>query len=372
MQTQNAPFPLQQIIDEFGFEGEYIGYRVSNDGHINNTFVLDFKNADGSSTSYLVQLINTNVFKNPDELMENIVGVTGYLRNIVIERGGDPERECLRVFFTKDGKPYFRTENGECWRCYNFITGAHACQSIDDPKTFFNAAKAFGTFQCLLADYPSSTLHETIPNFHNTRSRFADFKKAVGDDLKGRTAGVQEEIDFVLSREGDTGILVDMLSNGELPLRVTHNDTKLNNVLLDEKTGLARSVLDLDTVMPGLSAYDFGDAVRFGASSAAEDETDLSKVFLRLDMYRAYLEGYLDACGHALTENEISVLPLGAKIITIELGMRFLKDYLDGDVYFKIDRPTQNLDRCRTQFKLVADMEAKWAEMARITKNGGK
>ena len=169
MQTQNAPFPLQQIIDEFGFEGEYIGYRVSNDGHINNTFVLDFKNADGSSTSYLVQLINTNVFKNPDELMENIVGVTGYLRNIVIERGGDPERECLRVFFTKDGKPYFRTENGECWRCYNFITGAHACQSIDDPKTFFNAAKAFGTFQCLLADYPSSTLHETIPNFHNTR-----------------------------------------------------------------------------------------------------------------------------------------------------------------------------------------------------------
>lgn len=176
MQTQNAPFPLQQIIDEFGFEGEYIGYRVSNDGHINNTFVLDFKNADGSSTCYLVQLINTNVFKNPDELMENIVGVTGYLRNIVIERGGDPERECLRVFFTKDGKPYFRTENGECWRCYNFITGAHACQSIDDPKTFFNAAKAFGTFQCLLANYPSSTLHETIPNFHNTRSRFADSK----------------------------------------------------------------------------------------------------------------------------------------------------------------------------------------------------
>ena len=216
MQTQNTPFPLQQIIDEFGFEGEYIGYRVSNDGHINNTFVLDFKNADGSSTSYLVQLINTNVFKNPDELMENIVGVTGYLRNIVIERGGDPKRECLRVFFTKDGKPYFRAENGECWRCYNFITGAHACQSIDDPKTFFNAAKAFGTFQCLLADYPSSTLHETIPNFHNTRSRFADFKKAVGDDLKGRAAGVQEEINFVLSREGDTGILVDMLERGEL------------------------------------------------------------------------------------------------------------------------------------------------------------
>ena len=366
MQTQNTPFPLQQIIDEFGFEGEYTGYRVSNDGHINNTFVVDFKNADGSDVSYLIQLINTNVFKNPDELMENIVGVTAYLRNIVIERGGDPERECLNVFFTKEGKPYFRTDDGECWRCYNFITDAHACQSIDDPKTFYNAAKAFGTFQCLLADYPSNTLHETIPNFHNTRSRFADFKKAVGDDLKGRAAGVRKEIDFVLSRESDTGILVDMLERDELPLRVTHNDTKLNNVLLDEKTGLARSVLDLDTVMPGLSAYDFGDAVRFGASSAAEDETDLSKVFLRLDLYRAFLEGYLDACGHALTENEISVLPLGAKIITIELGMRFLKDYLDGDVYFKIDRPTQNLDRCRAQLRLAADMEAQWPQMQQI------
>ncbi len=260
MQTQNTPFPLQQIIDEFGFEGKYTGYRVSNDGHINNTFVVDFKNADGSDVSYLVQLINTNVFKNPDELMENIVGVTAYLRNIVIERGGDPERECLNVFFTKEGKPYVRTDDGECWRCYNFITDAHACQSIDDPKTFYNAAKAFGTFQCLLADYPSNTLHETIPNFHNTRSRFADFKKAVGDDLKGRAAGVRKEIDFVLSRESDTGILVDMLERGELPLRVTHNDTKLNNVMFDNKTDEGICVIDLDTVMPGLSLYDSATA----------------------------------------------------------------------------------------------------------------
>ena len=185
-------------------------------------------------------------------------------------------------------------------------------------------------------------------------------------DACGRVREAGPELAFISAREQELGTLCRMLRSGALPLRVTHNDTKLNNVLLDEKTGLARSVLDLDTVMPGLSAYDFGDAVRFGASSAAEDETDLSKVFLRLDLYRAFLEGYLDACGHALTENEISVLPLGAKIITIELGMRFLTDYLDGDVYFKIDRPTQNLDRCRAQLRLAADMEAQWPQMQQI------
>ena len=301
------------------------------------------------------------------ELMENIVGVTGYLRNIVIERGGDPERECLRVFFTKDGKPYFRTENGECWRCYNFITGAHACQSIDDPKTFFNAAKAFGTFQCLLADYPSSTLHETIPNFHNTRSRFADFKKAVGDDLKGRAAGVQEEIDFVLSREGDTGILVDMLSNGELPLRVTHNDTKLNNVMFDNETDEGICVIDLDTVMPGLSLYDFGDSIRFGASTAAEDEKDLSKVNFDIELYKVYTEGYLSAAGKSLTDAEIEYLPFSSKLMTLECGMRFLGDYLNGDTYFRIDYPEHNLVRARTQFKLVEDMEKQMDEMKKVT-----
>lgn len=368
MQTQNTPFPLQQIIDEFGFEGEYTGYRVSNDGHINNTFVVDFKNADGSDVSYLVQLINTNVFKNPDELMENIVGVTAYLRNIVIERGGDPERECLNVFFTKEGKPYFRTDNGECWRCYNFITDAHACQSIDDPKTFYNAAKAFGTFQCLLADYPSNTLHETIPNFHNTRSRFADFKKAVGDDLKGRAAGVRKEIDFVLSRESDTGILVDMLERGELPLRVTHNDTKLNNVMFDNKTDEGICVIDLDTVMPGLSLYDFGDSIRFGASTAAEDEKDLGKVSFDIELYKVYTEGYLSAAGKSLTDAEIEYLPFSSKLMTLECGMRFLGDYLNGDTYFRTEYPEHNLVRSRTQFKLVEDMERQLDEMKKVTR----
>ena len=196
--------------------------------------------------------------------------------------------------------------------------------------------------------------------------RLRQFRAAIEADVCGRVKDVGPEIDFLLAREQELGTLCRMLAAGELPLRVTHNDTKLNNVLLDPQTGCAKCVLDLDTVMPGLSAYDFGDGVRFGASSAAEDEKDLDQVWLKLDMYQAFLEGYLDACGHALTPKEIEVLPLGAKIITAELAMRFLKDYLDGDVYFKIDYPTQNLDRCRTQLKLVADMEAKWPEMQRI------
>ena len=304
--------------------------------------------------------------------MENIVGVTGYLRNIVIERGGDPERECLRVFFTKDGKPYFRTENGECWRCYNFITGAHACQSIDDPKTFFNAAKAFGTFQCLLADYPSSTLHETIPNFHNTRSRFADFKKAVGDDLKGRAAGVQEEIDFVLSREGDTGILVDMLSNGELPLRVTHNDTKLNNILIDRDTREGICVIDLDTTMPGLSINDFGDSIRFGANHCLEDEQDLSKVNFDIQLYEVFTRSFLEGARGSLTPAELEYLPWGARLMTLECGLRFLTDYLDGDHYFHVSHPQQNLDRARTQMKLVKDMEEQFDAMAAVVAKYGK
>ncbi|MGN0544398.1 MAG: phosphotransferase enzyme family protein [Acutalibacteraceae bacterium] len=369
MQTQQYPFPLEKIIEEFGFEGEYIGYRTSNDGHINNTFVLDFKNADGSKTSYLVQLINTNVFKNPDELMENIVGVTSYLRNIIIERGGDPERECLTVFFTKDGAPYFRDNEGNCWRCYNFITDAHAYQSIDDPRTFYNAAKAFGMFQCMLAGYPSHTLHETIPNFHNTRSRLTDFKEAVSSDAKSRAAGAQREIDFVLAREADTGVLVDMLDRGELPLRVTHNDTKLNNVMFDNLTDEGICVVDLDTVMPGLSLYDFGDSIRFGANTAAEDEKDLDKVSLSLDLYKTYAEGYLASAGKSLTPAEIEYLPFAAKLMTLECGMRFLGDYLNGDTYFRTAYGDHNLVRCRTQLKLVAEMERHMDEMKKITQD---
>lgn len=367
MQEQQPTFPLEEIIKNFNIDGEYIGYYLSNDGHINNTFVLEFDDGLGKIKSYLLQLINTNVFKNPDELMENIVGVTEYLRKIVVDNGGDPERECLNVYFTSDGKPYYRDADGNCWRCYNFITGAHSCHSIDDPETFANAARAFGKFQCLLADYPSETLHETIPNFHNTLSRFADFEKAVSDNIAGRADSVRDEIDFVLARRNDAGVLVKLLEKGKLPLRVTHNDTKLNNVMFDNETDEGICVIDLDTVMPGLSLYDFGDSIRFGANTAAEDEKDLSKVSLSLPLYREYTAGYLSTAGQSLTPTEVEYLPFSAKLMTFECGMRFLTDYLNGDTYFRIAYDDHNLDRCRTQFRLVEDMERKMENMKAIT-----
>ena len=367
MQEQQPTFPLEEIIKNFNIDGEYIGYYLSNDGHINNTFVLEFDDGLGKIKSYLLQLINTNVFKNPDELMENIVGVTEHLRKIVVDNGGDPERECLNVYFTSDGKPYYRDADGNCWRCYNFITGAHSCQSIDDPETFANAARAFGKFQCLLADYPSETLHETIPNFHNTLSRFADFEKAVSDNVAGRADSVRDEIDFVLARRDDAGVLVKLLEKGKLPLRVTHNDTKLNNVMFDNETDEGICVIDLDTVMPGLSLYDFGDSIRFGANTAAEDEKDLSKVSLSLPLYREYTAGYLSTAGQSLTPTEVEYLPFSAKLMTFECGMRFLTDYLNGDTYFRIAYDDHNLDRCRTQFRLVEDMERKMEDMKAIT-----
>ena len=367
MQEQQPTFPLEEIIKNFNIDGEYIGYYLSNDGHINNTFVLEFDDGLGKIKSYLLQLINTNVFKNPDELMENIVGVTEHLRKIVVDNGGDPERECLNVYFTSDGKPYYRDADGNCWRCYNFITGAHSCQSIDDPETFANAARAFGKFQCLLADYPSETLHETIPNFHNTLSRFADFEKAVSDNISGRADSVRDEIDFVLARRDDAGVLVKLLEKGKLPLRVTHNDTKLNNVMFDNETDEGICVIDLDTVMPGLSLYDFGDSIRFGANTAAEDEKNLSKVSLSLPLYREYTAGYLSTAGQSLTPTEVEYLPFSAKLMTFECGMRFLTDYLNGDTYFRIAYDDHNLDRCRTQFRLVEDMERKMEDMKAIT-----
>ena len=367
MQEQQPAFPLEEIIKNFNIDGEYIGYYLSNDGHINNTFVLEFDDGLGKIKSYLLQLINTNVFKNPDELMENIVGVTEHLRKIVVDNGGDPERECLNVYFTSDGKPYYRDADGNCWRCYNFITGAHSCQSIDDPETFANAARAFGKFQCLLADYPSETLHETIPNFHNTLSRFADFEKAVSDNIAGRADSVRDEIDFVLARRDDAGVLVKLLEKGKLPLRVTHNDTKLNNVMFDNETDEGICVIDLDTVMPGLSLYDFGDSIRFGANTAAEDEKNLSKVSLSLPLYREYTAGYLSTAGQSLTPTEVEYLPFSAKLMTFECGMRFLTDYLNGDTYFRIAYDDHNLDRCRTQFRLVEDMERKMEDMKAIT-----
>ena len=354
-----------ELLAAFTFEGELENINQLHDGHINDTYVFDF-NDNGKKRRYLVQVLNTYVFKQPDALMNNVVGVTSHLRKAVIANGGDPERECLTVYPAKDGKPYYIDTEGRFWRCYNFIFNAHSCQSVESEEVFYNAAKAFGKFQQMLADYPGETLSETIPNFHNTKSRFADFKKAVADNLSGRADNVADEIAFVNARESDCSVLVDLLAAGELPLRVTHNDTKLNNVMFDNETNEGICVVDLDTVMPGLSLYDFGDSIRFGASTASEDEKDLSKVSMSLELFKTYTLGYLSTAGESLTAKEIEYLPFSAKIMTLECGMRFLGDYINGDVYFKTAYPEHNLDRCHTQFVLVADMERKMDEMKRI------
>ena len=353
---------LLKVGEAFRIPGPFFSYEEIKMGNVNHTYKVNYIRDDGSGMakikSYLVQRVNTYAFQRPLELMSNIDKVTEYIH------ANFPHVKCLHFHHTAERHNYLMDADG-FWRLSNYVPSV-TFNSCEDLEIVRSAGQAFGDFQMMLSKFDASSLYYTIEDFHNTRKRYATLKKDMAADPCGRVSEVREELDWLLSVEDEACKLTDLYEAGELPLRVTHNDTKLNNVLLDEKTGLARSVLDLDTVMPGLSAYDFGDAVRFGASSAAEDETDLSKVFLRLDLYRAFLEGYLDACGHALTENEISVLPLGAKIITIELGMRFLKDYLDGDVYFKIDRPAQNLDRCRAQLRLAADMEAQWPQMQQI------
>ncbi|HOD02759.1 MAG: N-acetylhexosamine 1-kinase [Firmicutes bacterium ADurb.Bin300] len=360
---------IKSIIVNFPFEGEFIDYYPVNNGHINDTFVIEFENKFGEINSFLLQKINVSVFKNPDELMKNILGVTDFLKKKIIKSGGDPDRECLTVIKTKDGQPFFYDERFGHWRCYNYISDSYSIDFISSPEVFMNAAKAFGKFQKMLSDYPIDTLYDTIPNFHNTSSRYADFINAVEQNLSGRLDTCLPEVEFAKARKADADVLVNLLNKGKLPLRVTHNDTKLNNVMFDKASGESICIVDLDTVMPGLSLYDFGDSIRFGANTAAEDERDLSKVSLDLELFELYVRGYLSQAGDSLTEREINYLPFSAKLMTYECGMRFLTDYINGDKYFRVHFPDHNLVRCRTQFALVADIEQKLEKMKRIIEN---
>lgn len=361
-----AAFSAQDIIDQFRLDGELINFKRIETGHINSSFLLNFKEDNGKMAKYTLQQINVEVFKKPDELMMNIISVTSFLKAKIAENGGDPGRETLDFLKTSGGKYYFVDDNNNYWRCYRYIDGVYSCDSIDNPEVFYNAGAAFGTFQCLLHDFPIDSLFDTIPDFHDTKKRFAAFKKAVQYNLSDRLANVGPEIEFVLEREGDTGVVVSLLESGELPLRVTHNDTKLNNVLFDDKTNKAVCVIDLDTVMKGSALYDFGDSIRFGANTAAEDEKDLSRVSLDLSLFEQYVRGFLGTAGGALCMKEIGLLPFSAKLMTYECGMRFLTDYLGGDTYFKTAYPEHNLDRARTQFALVRDIEEKYDEMLKI------
>jgi Ser/Thr protein kinase RdoA (MazF antagonist) len=356
---------FDRIVDQFNFEGEFATAEPYGIGHINDTYIANFA-INGSSRRYILQRINHHVFRDPPGLMSNIEAVTTHLRQKIISAGGDPERETLTLIPTVDGNSFIQTDQGEYWRGYLFINNARTYESIENPDHVFHAASAFGNFQKLLSDYPSENLIETIPDFHNTSKRFKAFTESVEKDELNRGRLSKEEIEFVMQRVSDTSILVEKIEKGELPERITHNDTKFNNVMIDNETGTGVCVIDLDTVMPGLSLYDFGDAIRTLANPAAEDERDLSLVNFDFQVFDLYTHGYLDAVGNELTSQEKDYLAFSAILMTLECGIRFLTDHLQGDKYFKIHREDHNLDRCRTQFKLVLDMETHFDEMQRI------
>lgn len=357
---------FQNLVPHFNYEGEYIRAERYGYGHIHDTYVVFFKLADGRIRKYLLQRINHFVFANPAGLMKNIAAITAHLRRKVIAAGGDPARETLSLVPTRSGSTYHQSGDGMYWRSYHFIEDAQTYQFPASMQHVYNAARSFGTFQLMLADFPLDELEETIPDFHHTPKRFEAFARAVQVDAFNRAGQVREEIAFALRRAEEAPRLVDLIDQGRLPLRVTHNDTKFNNVMIDDHTGQGLCVIDLDTVMPGSALYDFGDAIRSIANMAKEDERDLSQVRFSLEIFGHYASGYLDAVRPILSTEEIELLPFSARLMTLECGLRFLTDYLNGDVYFHTQRQDQNLDRCRVQFRLLQEMEARYDAMIRV------
>ena len=348
---------MKKIYSQFRLDGRVIDCARTGGGHINRTYLV----VTSRPHLYILQWLNGQVFKNLKGLMSNVIAVTEYLQ----KQTTDP-RGCLKLIPTLTGDPYLMTAEGDCWRMYEYILDSVCLEAAESAEDLRQSGVAFGMFQNQLADFPAATLVETIPHFHDTPDRFRLFREAIHTDAACRLEDVRDVVNRYLAHEKEADVLHAMLRAGELPLRVTHNDTKLTNVMLDDATRQPLCVIDLDTVMPGLAAHDYGDAIRFGASTAAEDEPNLDKVEMSLEMYKAFTEGFLSACGDRLTDKEIETLPWGAKLMTLECGVRFLTDYLNGDVYFATHRPGQNLDRALTQLKLVEDMERKWDEMNAI------
>ena len=358
---------LEDAVYAFGFGQQCSYVKPFGEGHINETYAVYMPGADGKDTPlYVLQRININVFKNPDQVMANIFGVTGYLRSMIREEGGDLDREALSYIKTKSGESYFEDADGQPWRCLHYVPDSVCYQMVERPEQFYQSGNSFGHFLKQLGNYPASELNETIPDFHNTVKRFEAFQMSLKRDIKNRAASCKKEIEFALNRKEDCGVLVKQQEEGTLPLRVTHNDTKLNNILFDAKTGKGLCIIDLDTIMPGLAANDFGDSIRFGAATAAEDEKDLDLVHFDISLYDTYVKGYLEGTGDVLTQEEKESLPWGARLMTLECGIRFLTDYLQGDTYFKTAYPEHNLVRARTQFKLVDEMEQQFDKMQEI------
>lgn len=356
---------IKEVASRFSFDGELTIVEEFGSGHINSTYI-----ADCGEKKYVIQKINTNVFKDANALMDNVFSVTQYLRGEILKCGGDAERQTLNFIKTKDSLKYFKTPDGECYRAYVYVKDSVCYDTADTPELFGVSGAAFGRFQRMLGSFTADTLKETIPHFHDTPWRFEnEFLPSLENAEKTRLNNAMTEIELVKERSEDMKKITDLIKIGDIPLRVTHNDTKLNNILFDKKTGESLAVIDLDTVMPGSALYDFGDSIRFGASTAAEDEKNLSRVEMSLDYFRAYAKGFLSEAGDILTQAEKDNLAFSAKLLTLECAMRFLTDYLNGDVYFKTDYPEHNLVRAKNQLKLVSDMENKMEIMKNIIKS---
>ena len=358
---------LRHIISQFDFPGALAACEAIKAGHINRTYRLRFEEAGEICGEYVLQRINTFAFKKPREVMHNVRLVTEHLCAAMEKLGRDPGNRVLRLVPVKGGGTLYEDASGS-WRAYDFIANARTVDRVDSPAQFREIGRAFGEFQSMLSDFPIEQLYDTIPYFHDTVKRMEAFERSVAADVKGRACEVGPEIAAVRARKEEMGRIVRLIEAGELPLRVTHNDTKINNVMLDADTGAAKCVIDLDTVMAGSVLYDFGDAIRYGASTAAEDERDLSKVHLDMDLFAAYADGFISETARGLTRKELELLPLGALVMTYENGMRFLTDYLDGDVYFHIENADDNLARARCQLALLADMEVHSDEMYRTVR----
>ncbi len=356
---------IQAISDEFAIAGDFIEGSEIDSGHINTTYVAVYEQTCGTRSRYILQRINEYVFKDPLQVMRNVESVTRHINWKVLRMKQDLGGQTLNIYPARGGRSFAYGEGGGVWRCYNFIENCHTYDVVENTRQAYQAAKAFGSFQDLVSDMPLDAVIETIPDFHHTPKRYARLMEVVQADPKGRLASVEAEVTFIKEREELCDLLVDLADKGELPVRVTHNDTKLNNVMMDADTDEAVCVIDLDTVMPGLSLYDFGDLVRTATSPAEEDEKDLSKIEMRMPMFEALAEGYLDGCD-CLTPLEIEHLVTGGKLMTLEVGIRFLTDYLEGDHYFKTEYDDHNLVRARSQFRLLECIEEKEEEMKKF------
>ena len=357
---------FRSLVKKFAFKGEFIDAAPYGFGHINDTYALIFQLETQTQQRYILQRINHNVFKDPVGVMHNLELITHHLQGKIKSQGGDPQRETINLIPTNDGTSYYQDEDGEYWRAEVFIEDAQTYQIPKEPAHYYNASSAFGRFSNLLADFPVNELAVTIPDFHHTPKRFENFIKALENDPKNRSQHMKPEIQFLLNREAETSVLVHLSETGQIPFRVTHNDTKFENVMIDDRTGQGICVIDLDTVMPGWIDFDFGDAVRSGSNPAAEDEVNLDKVYFDLEIFDHLAHGFLDTAGDMLTPIEVQNLAFAARLITLEQALRFLTDHLMGDVYYRIHRPGHNLDRCRTQIKLIQDMEAVFDQMEKI------